>query len=187
MNRHPSTESWTRYAAGLGDVPERLAMERHLESCEGCLNPFMAALAEPAGDGCEVALTSAAEAAKAQSAALERVRGAVLSELARELAREQAPPARPQQRRRSWTRHPAFHYGLAAALTLLLLGSGALGELGRQLEHASAVQPQKPPSISADGRSAPRAEASWSSRVVDRTSRLLNEWQSARYRDGGAS
>ncbi|MGN7453495.1 hypothetical protein ACTHPH_01635 [Paenibacillus pasadenensis] len=180
MNPHPPMESWSRYAAGLGGAPERLAMERHLESCELCLEAFQAAALaeEPARDECP---KQAALAERLRGEALERVRAAVLDELAREQADAER---RPPPRRRSWTRHPAFHYGLAAALTLLLLGSGALGELGRQLEHAASARPPQP-SLSTERPDA--GEESWSSRVVDRTSRLLQEWQSARYRDGGAS
>lgn len=191
---HPSREEWNDYAAGAVFEPERTAMEQHLAGCGLCLELFMESLelmpapqsASPSANAADCAEKSG-ESAPAEPIAhrpslraepshvgfapgdsLKRVREAVLQQLA---------AARP--RRRTWTRHPAFHYGLAAALTLLLLLSGTLGELTRELEGSRSPDVASPPQEQTEAQP---ARESWSSHVVNRTSDWLNEWQSARFK-----
>ncbi|MCM3746453.1 hypothetical protein M3223_03710 [Paenibacillus pasadenensis] len=191
---HPSREEWSAYAAGAVFEPERTAMEQHLAGCGLCLELFMESIelvpapqsaipstnighcVEKSGElspSAEPVVHRPSLNAPSSSAgfapgdSLERVRQAVLQQLA----------ARP--RRRTWTRHPAFHYGLAAALTLLLLLSGTLGELTRELEGSRSPNVASPSQEQSENHP---ARESWSSHVVNRTSDWLNEWQSARFK-----
>ncbi|SDT34420.1 hypothetical protein SAMN05444162_3903 [Paenibacillaceae bacterium GAS479] len=195
---HPSREEWSDYAAGSALGPERIAMEQHLAGCNSCLGLFMEVLeaVPPLNSAAQVAsanslthavvpdamqlsrpitLPSPGESFSggfAPEGSLPRVREAVLRQLAEESA------GRNRRRRRAWARHPAFHYGLAATLTVLLLLSGTLGELTRDLEGDLPREFEEPP---AQMEFHSKRE-SWSSKVVGRTSAWLHEWQSVRFK-----
>ncbi|OXM15535.1 hypothetical protein [Paenibacillus herberti] len=195
---HPSSEVWINYVSGsIAAELERATLERHLANCASCLELYIAAL-----DTAESALApvSASTLASKSSSlgdgnsysegtdpsnlmdrpadflppanSMTRIREAVLQQL-------KADSAAHQKRRRAWARHPAFHYGLAAALTLMLLLTGALSGLTRELEKDISSRTSV---IGSNPTVRHPAADSWSGHVVERTSKLLDEWESVRYR-----
>ncbi|TDF93574.1 hypothetical protein [Paenibacillus piri] len=128
--KHYTLEQWDRYTGAQLPDEECAAYEAHLSSCEPCFELYMQSL----------------ERAAASYPALEDGNGladAVMSHIEAHAAPSSpaSPPIeRPQLQVKRWralayTRHPAFHYGVAAAITILLMSSGAFQSMMERLTH----------------------------------------------------
>lgn len=76
-----------------------------------------------------------------------------------------------------WLQRPGAQFGLAAAVTLLLIGTGALGGLSERLasfDRHSAAELSRPPAASS-------GEA-WSERILDRTVSWLDGIEAERFK-----
>ncbi|SDE32749.1 hypothetical protein SAMN02799630_05171 [Paenibacillus sp. UNCCL117] len=153
---HVQEEVWLHYASDRLTPEERQLCEVHLEQCDECLELYMHALDKQSGDIPEPDME------RLTQAALSRWDEYTGADPAGSTARCGSSPDRDE--RRSWMRHPVFHYTVAASITLMLMGSGvfqvftqqasAWGDIGSQLE-----KQQRPPS--------------WSEQLMERTTGWL--------------
>ncbi|ACS98801.1 anti-sigma factor family protein [Paenibacillus sp. JDR-2] len=158
---------------------KREEIELHIAACEPCMELFMTAIeaseageSNPASDGPAAARTVIPDMKKLGK----RVVDILLAESARKKPVMRAEPAR----RQSFLQRPVVHFTAAAAITLLLLGTGTfsgisakLGEMdshsvpAEQTMEKDAEQPQGP---------------TWSDRMVNRTSSWFDKLENDRFK-----
>ncbi|GAB2698100.1 zf-HC2 domain-containing protein [Paenibacillus thermoaerophilus] len=204
---HGSREMWEAYVRGELPESERDALERHLETCGECLERYVEALESlelppmpPQWlDGLADRIVASIEAMPRAGAgpAAERMEEAARHSGAKASEPTQAPSARTarpaaarkarrqERRRRGWLAHPAAPYAIAAAITMLLIGSGAMNGLaGRlaELDAAVVASPQPPAGPGEPGQPASGYGGSWSQGLMDKTVSWLAELQTTRFR-----
>jgi hypothetical protein len=106
------------------DAQERL--ERQLEGCEECLLLYMEAaeLEQPAHPLPELDPVASKEL---DDRVMELIHA---FDAAGEIPAQPRIHVRPQTRRsRKWPHHPAFHYGIAAVITIVLMSTGVFSQL----------------------------------------------------------
>lgn len=161
---------------------DREQVESHMAACDPCLELFMAAMeASNSSEGNEVA----ANLSSIELPDMERLGRRVSEKLFAELEHASVPPIavvvqeRPY-RRRSWLQHPATHFTAAAAITLLLLGTGTFNSISERLneleqESLTENQPEQNLTPAQQG-------PTWSDRMVDRTTSWINKMQDNRFK-----
>lgn len=126
---HRSQEQWLQYLKGEGSEAERLEAEAHLYTCDECLERYLGCLEGSSGPAADVD-----DPQLFGDAVMAGLHGRDRDSGERGLRRK---------RPRTWLRHPLFHYAVSAAITLLLMTSGAFRELQGQSakwqEHAAAA------------------------------------------------
>lgn len=103
---HPDQETISRYISG--ELPEdgRAGIEEHIYGCSECLEIYMEQL----------------------DAARDLLPGLAGGEALTDRIMDRLPAPR------RWYHHPLFHYGIAAAIMLALMGSGLFHQLFRETE-----------------------------------------------------
>ncbi|MFD1957107.1 zf-HC2 domain-containing protein [Paenibacillus thailandensis] len=169
------------YVAGGMDERERERVEAHLSVCDRCLSVYMEALdagAAPAERPSGRQGRGAVYAADSAMPDIDGIAKRVIGMLEAERPSGGALPKSKRERRgrARWLQHPAAHFAAAAAITLLLIGTGALGGLSERLaiiDHGSVryFEPQA-------GRS---LEEGWSERMLHRTVSWLDGIEAERF------
>jgi len=132
--KHYTLAQWELYSGGLLSNEERSAYETHLSTCDPCLELYMQSL-ERAADSYP-ALNNETALAEAVMERIHQTEPAVTS-----------PPFIPSQSARpgkvrktpAFTRHPLFHYTVAAAITVILMSSGAFQSLTERMGHFGMI------------------------------------------------
>ncbi|AEI38679.1 zf-HC2 domain-containing protein [Paenibacillus mucilaginosus] len=164
MNHMPR-ETWLDYIRGTLAPEERDVCDAHLaEDCASCFELYLEALEELAEELPEP------DAASLQASVMEQW----------DLEHRSAAPAivgqtGSRRHRLLWLQHPLFHYGAAAAITMLLMSSGAFQFL---LGSVSAAVEQAPPDST---RPASETEP-YSVRWMEKTVGLLDRIEPKRER-----
>ncbi|WP_159885301.1 anti-sigma factor [Paenibacillus puerhi] len=151
---HVPEEQWLLFASGQLESDERQRCEDHLEQCDECLALYAHAVERLAYSLPEPDMDQLAEGAMQRWE--ERYGAAAVN--ARCSLEEK------HDRRRNWMRHPIFHYTVAAAITLILMGSGVFQVF---TQNASAWVDTNLPAESEE------LPPSWSEQVMERTVGLL--------------
>ncbi|WP_042171063.1 zf-HC2 domain-containing protein [Paenibacillus gorillae] len=162
----------------VGDVlpeTERERVEAHMAQCDVCLELFMTAV----------------EAAQTVTAA----NGADVSDMpdmeqmGRRLSGMLFPRRIVQEkpyRRRTWLQHPAVHFGAAAAITLLLLGTGTFNGVAERMmamdEHTRVMLETGEEPVIVPIAEEERQDGSWSDRMVDQTLGWLKGIEKSRFK-----
>ncbi|MBD2871624.1 hypothetical protein [Paenibacillus arenilitoris] len=177
-HEHVTAAQLERYAQGRMTEPEREPVDRQLEACETCLTRFMAVLERDA------------KTMDAGQPDLERLEGRVVARLLEERQPERevrqasekkkAPAQAKSSRRASWLQHPAFHYTVAASITLLLLGSGTFAAFSQRMAERDSWESRTHRPV-ADSPVTGQAE-SWSERMVSQTGSWLDGLQELRFK-----
>ncbi|NOU95000.1 hypothetical protein GC093_17485 [Paenibacillus sp. LMG 31456] len=127
--KHYTLEQWDLYAGERLSEEESLAYETHLSSCDSCLELYMQSL-ECAADSYPM-LQADAEFAEAVMGRISREESmASPASIPLELIKSSTVRRTP-----AFTRHPLFHYTVAAAITIILMGSGAFQSLTERIGH----------------------------------------------------
>ncbi|TBL72931.1 hypothetical protein [Paenibacillus thalictri] len=122
MSRHYSMEQWIEYVQGIGSAAERDLMESHLYGCDECLSLYMNCLDEhPLPMDTEQ--TQEREYKHLDQQVMQTIRSLPTFEIPSGVS-EASKLSTPGPRRRRLIHHPAFHYAIAAAITLLLMSTG---------------------------------------------------------------
>ncbi|MBC8079923.1 MAG: hypothetical protein H7X86_06235 [Gorillibacterium sp.] len=126
MTQHESNELWLAYIQDQLPEVVRNRMEKHLESCDDCLQAYMAnlnflPLAEPGEELFGAAFTDQVMASLP-----------TLQTVGKKL---------PSKER--WFHRTIVHYAAAAAVTIIMMSSGVFSEVPKQLERLEASQPWK--------------------------------------------
>ncbi|WP_426450429.1 zf-HC2 domain-containing protein [Paenibacillus sp. S-38] len=165
MNHMPR-ETWLAYVRGVLTPEERDGCDTHLaEDCATCFEIYLEALEELA----EVL-------PQPDTASLQ---ASVMKQWDIEHRSAAFPPARQtgiHLHPRSWFQHPLLHYGVAAAITMLLMGTGTFQFLMGSV--SAAVDPDHP------DLARPAAETEpYSVRWMEKTVGLLDRIESKRERE----
>ncbi|MFX3634655.1 MAG: zf-HC2 domain-containing protein [Candidatus Pristimantibacillus sp.] len=184
---HIETSMMERYVTDQLSEQDREQVETHMATCDPCIERFMTAMAavEASGssEGCEAARLSIP---LIELPDMERLGRRVSEKLFAEQGQSSDTPIavvvqeRPL-RRRSWLQHPATHFTAAAAITLLLLGTGTFNGISERLteiEQERLTENQPEQSLVTPNQQGP----SWSDRMVDRTTSWINEMQNNRFK-----
>lgn len=156
----------------LGELAEtdHERIEQHLLACEACLLLFMNAI-----EAEQSVIASYSQLPDMEKLG-RQVRDVLLSEQKSDEAMSSELPIVQERsyRRRTWLQHPATHFTAAAAITLLLLGTGSfngvadrLTELDRKVMQEEQVMQEQDPT--------------WSDRMVTRTLTWLEGIQANRF------
>jgi anti-sigma factor RsiW len=140
--RHIPEEVWKLYTEDALGPEERERCDSHLQACDACMDLYLRwvdQLAEcwPEPD-------------------MERIAETVMHHWTERSVPALAPASKAaecgKEKRRGWVRHPIFHYAVAAAVTLLLMGSGVFQSFTQQANAWDAGRSdswsQRPPSWS---------------------------------------
>ncbi|MFM1654560.1 hypothetical protein ACI7RC_21040 [Brevibacillus sp. B_LB10_24] len=127
--RHYTRAEWTSYLHDVLSESEREQYDQHLYSCEECLALYMECLED--GKTSLPLLTDEQQFADAVMVELSRhgmpaVRPQIVS---REPKRSQVKP---------WYQQTIFHYGVAAAITLILMSAGVFQQVFAVSTHLTA-------------------------------------------------
>ncbi|WP_028550935.1 anti-sigma factor family protein [Paenibacillus sp. UNC451MF] len=150
--KHYTVEEWSRYARQELTAEEQHEYEIHLSSCNECLENYMQGL-ELTAD------TFPRLAEAAETAIVESVMKRIESEstLSVQVVEATSEPIQQYQDRKasSFLRHPAFHYAVAAVITLLLMGTSTfqsmmdrIGSAETNIEAGPWVQEENRSSVS---------------------------------------
>ncbi|GEM_PF-1821034 len=203
-HRHPAEDEWARFARGGMEAGVRERMEDMLAVCEECLGRFMQAVERSEENGGGFVAPggglSQEEGASAEPAAAagqpmpmpdmrqieDRVVLHLLLERQRNEGREGGKPDRrrphAEERRRDWLRHPVTHYAVAACVTLLLLGSGALAGMSAKLSELDRSGELRLACCEAQEETAwPGRDDSCSRRLMSEAGGWLDELRDARF------
>jgi anti-sigma factor RsiW len=127
--KHFTQEQWDRYAKDELTHEELLTYETHLSSCDLCLELYMDSVERAA-----VLYPQLDDKSGFADTVMERVHS--LPALVEQ--------ARTNRKLLRFSRHPVFHYTVAAAITLLLMSSGAFSSLTDRLGvlniHTEAIE-----------------------------------------------
>lgn len=197
---HIGKEEMAAYVNGGMSGPERERTEAHLFACDDCLALYMDALeaelplegeiARPAGAGSGTAsleLPDMDEAAirvirllEQESGGRNRRQAASITDLPGQSGRSGVRPSSlsKERRRNDWLRRPGTHFAAAAAVTLLLVGTGALGGLSERL--AGFERQAAAPLFEQPDEQEARGEA-WSDKMLDRTAAWLDGIEAERF------
>jgi hypothetical protein len=129
--KHYTLEQWKTYVGQELTDQEHEQFERHLESCESCLELYMLSL-ELAADFYPMLRDEQALADQV----MEAIQAADQPKsMASRPVIEGASWSWKQNRLKlgPWIRHPLFHYTVAAAITLILMSSGVFQSLADRM------------------------------------------------------
>ncbi|GGG86909.1 zf-HC2 domain-containing protein [Paenibacillus radicis (ex Gao et al. 2016)] len=172
---HADSTTMHLYVDDILPEIERERVEAHMAQCDVCLELFMTAVEQAE------TVTAAQGADSSDMPDMEQ--------MGRRLSGLLFPPRIVQEkpyRRRTWLQHPAVHFGAAAAITLLLLGTGTFNGVAERMmemdEHARVKletehEPAKGPAAEVE-----QQDGSWSDRMVDRTLSWLNGIEKSRFK-----
>ncbi|MFD0680673.1 MULTISPECIES: hypothetical protein [unclassified Paenibacillus] len=180
--KHYTLEQWDLYAGELLSDEDRLAYETHLSSCDSCLDLYMQSLERSAGS--YPVLQSADELAEA-------VMGRIILEESTASPDPASVPSkwsesRTARRSPSFTRHPLFHYAIAAAITFILMSSGAFQSLTERIGHldAAAEAVEQEPDLEPEQTVKVNGHASVSYRIMEKTIVMLDSIQPKQAKGG---
>ncbi|MUT67905.1 anti-sigma factor [Paenibacillus sp. NEAU-GSW1] len=174
-------------------LPEagREQVESHMAECDICLERFMVAMsaaeAEPAESeiGSEVVQTGVVAAANNSLPDMEKLGQRLVRLL---YPNKQTFVQEKPYRRRTWLQHPSVHFGAAAAITLLLLGTGTFNGVAdrvnafdEQAETERQVKAEGKPSY-LDQSTGKEQTQTWSDRMVDRTVSWFDGIEKSRFK-----
>jgi anti-sigma factor RsiW len=165
--RHIPVEQWQRYVDGELPPEERERCEAHLSVCDDCLELYMRCLEQV-----EEQLPGFADESDFAAAVMRRFDEQTLEGSAIEPAAENEWIIR-RKARMPFYQHPFFHYAVAAAITLLLMSSGAFHTITQQI---SSIEP-----VPAKAEE-PALDTSFSKKLLDETIVMLDSIQPKRER-----
>jgi hypothetical protein len=177
--KHYTLEQWDRYTGDALSSEERLDYEMHLSSCELCLDLYMQSLERASGSYPDLADRAG-------------LADAVMEQIVQDQPIQPAPTLPPAsmrpvtaRTRPAFTRHPLFHYTVAAAITVILMGSGAFQslteKLGRMEPAVQAVEQE--PASEQTGAGNGRTPVSY--KIMEKTIGMLDSIQN-KHEKGGA-
>ncbi|WP_336790870.1 zf-HC2 domain-containing protein [Paenibacillus sp. MMO-177] len=159
---------------------KREEIELHIAACEPCMVLFMTAIeaseageSDPASDG----PAKAREAIPDMKKLGKRVIDVLLAESARKNPVMRAEPAR----RQSFLQRPVVHFTAAAAITLLLLGTGTFSGISAKLGEMDSHSAATGQTIEKDAEQPPQGPT-WSDRMVTRTSTWFDKLEKDRFK-----
>ncbi|NIK72341.1 zf-HC2 domain-containing protein [Paenibacillus sp. BK720] len=171
-------------AAYIGDeLPEhnRERIELHIAACEPCMALFMNAIeasevaeSDPASDG-------AAEAKAVVIPDMKKLGKRVVDILLAESARKNPVMRAEPARRQSFLQRPVVHFAAAAAITLLLLGTGTFSGLSAKLGEMDSHSATTGQTVEKDDEQPPQGPT-WSDRMVTRTSSWFDKLEKDRFK-----
>jgi hypothetical protein len=178
-NEHVATVDLAAYIRDDLSEQQREQIELHIAACEPCMMLFMSAI-----ETSEAAESDPATERTAQARVVipdmkklgKRVIDVLLAESARKKPIMRAEPAR----RQSFLQRPVVHFTAAAAITLLLLGTGTFSGISAKLgELDSHVVPSEQ---TIEKRTEQPQEPTWSDRMVTRTSSWFDKLEKDRFK-----
>ncbi|MCM3631573.1 zf-HC2 domain-containing protein [Paenibacillus glycanilyticus] len=184
MGGHFSAVELTAYVRDELTEQERDVIEGHIADCEPCMTLFMSAVEAIEAAEQEPAAREAGTTAKGKVTVPvpdmkklgQRVIDVLLAELARSKPVMRAEPAR----RQSFLQRPAVHFAAAAAITLLLLGTGTFSGISEKLGELDADSIPAEHTIE-KGAEQPQGPT-WSDRMVTRTSSWFDKLEKDRFK-----
>lgn len=119
--KHISSEEWTRYACD--QLPEQLrdSYEAHLYECDYCMNTYLQAM--------EISESSLPDLKD----------GTQLTESVMKKIGEPDLKRSESSSQRQFNQHPLFHYTIAAAMTIVLMFSGAFQSITNYLDDVQST------------------------------------------------
>jgi anti-sigma factor RsiW len=172
--KHGTLEQWAAYVRHELPDGESAELEKHLESCEVCMELYVQSV-ELAMGSYPMLLN---EIALADSVMKTIHEGSYVKHAACLAEAEGASATRKWLRPVTWTRHPLFHYSVAAAITMILLGSGLFQSL-------LPVEGQADPFSSEPAQGEPlKRQPSVSQQLLDQTIVMLDSIQHKQERGG---
>lgn len=172
--KHYTVEQWSRYARQELTDDEQHEYETHLSSCDECLEHYMQGLELAANTF--PTLTETAEAAIVETV-MQRIaaESAPSSQVIEAISK---PLPKPQDRKASsFLRHPAFHYAVAAVITMLLMGTSTFQTLMDRIGSAES-------SVEAGPWMQEEEHFSVSQKIMEKTIGMLDSIQPKHERGG---
>lgn len=127
--KHYNLEQWIRYARQAPPLTEEeiFEYEEHLHMCDECLELYM--------QGLELAAEAYPDLSDPE-ALVENVMQSLppVEPLGTIIHSSTLPVKKSGQQKNAWLRHPIFHYTVAAAITLVLMSSGAFTTIMDRLQ-----------------------------------------------------
>jgi anti-sigma factor RsiW len=172
--KHGTSEQWLAYVGHELPDEESDELEKHLESCEACMELYIQSV-ELAVDSYPMLQSEAALADSVMDAihAGGHSRPTVSLSVV-----EGASSTRKWLSLGAWTRHPIFHYTVAAAITMILMSSGLFQSLA---EGRGQVDPLSPEFKQVEP---PNEHLSVSQQLLDKTIVMLDSIQPKHERGG---
>ncbi|MCZ8523383.1 MULTISPECIES: zf-HC2 domain-containing protein [Paenibacillus] len=164
---HVTLGMWQAFILNSLSPEEREACEAHLEEdCAPCFELYLQALDGAAG------MLPAPEQPAFQNDIMRQwdAEHERLADKQRSLPEGVEQTKRP----RPWLQHPLFHYGVAASVTLLLMGSGVFQAIVGAADGAQTVRP--PAQITGE-------PGSYSGQLMEKTIGLIHALESKRERE----
>ncbi|MDF2961293.1 MAG: hypothetical protein K0S39_3028 [Paenibacillus sp.] len=178
--KHYSLEQWDLYAGEKLSDEERLAYEAHLCACDSCLELYMQSLERCAGMYPKIE----DEAGLAESV-MERIstEGSNASPVSKPFIRVNSNPTKKTP---VFTRHPLFHYAVAAAITIILMSSGAFQSLTERIGHLETAETTETAEQEQGGeqKDLKTEHASVSYKIMEKTIVMLDSIQPKHERGG---
>ncbi|MFH5187007.1 hypothetical protein ACHHV8_32960 [Paenibacillus sp. TAB 01] len=174
--KHYTLERWTQYARQEPPLTpqEEAELEQHLQQCDTCLELYMLGLEE-------------AEADYPALADPQVLLDQVMLKLPPMAPTPQAdfsplPAKKIEDRRTGWLRHPVFHYTVAAAITVVLMSSGAFQTIVDRLQPGDSYGSE---AMKLEHRDKGQAErTSMSQTIMNKTIVMLDAIQAKHERGG---
>ncbi|SFF34907.1 Putative zinc-finger [Paenibacillus catalpae] len=156
---------------------KRDRIELHLADCEPCMMLFMSVMeASEAGE-----LTSSADTgAEVVIPDMKKLGGRVIDVLLAESARSKPIMRAEPARRQSFLQRPAVHFTAAAAITLLLLGTGTFSGISAKLGELDSHS--VPAEQTIEKGTEQTQGPTWSDRMVTRTSSWFDKLEKDRFK-----
>lgn len=155
--KHISEETWQLYINDELPDDERNCCEEHMTACDSCLELYMSCLDRAAERLPQPDMHTLTERTMLRWDEHMQQQG-------------ESSAGRQTNRRlsRSWMRHPIFHYAVAAAITLILMGSGVFQMFAQQV---NALDPR------AQAETDPVQHRSFSNQLMNKTIGMLDAIQ----------
>ncbi|WP_201008905.1 zf-HC2 domain-containing protein [Paenibacillus glycanilyticus] len=164
---HVTAADLTAYIHDELAEPKREEIELHIAVCEPCMVLFMNAIE--------------ASEARAVIPDMKKLGKRVVSILLAESARKNPVMRAEPARRQSFLQRPVVHFTAAAAITLLLLGTGTFSGLSAKLGEMDSHSANTEQTIEKDAEQPPQGPT-WSDRMVTRTSSWFDKLENDRFK-----
>ncbi|GLX71353.1 zf-HC2 domain-containing protein [Paenibacillus glycanilyticus] len=180
-NNHLTASELDAYVSDRLTEQKREEMEGHMAECEPCMLLFISAIeASEAGELASLPNMAAQANAKAAIPDMKQLGKRVIDVLLAESARKSPVMRAEPARRQSFLQRPAVHFAAAAAITLLLLGTGTFSGISAKLGELDSHAMPSEQTIE-QGEEQPQ-EPTWSDRMVNRTSTWFDKLENDRFK-----